>query len=29
MISDMQEKYWSQRFEGARRLLTSPLPAVR
>lgn len=29
MISDMQEKYWSQRFEGARRLLTSPLPAIR
>lgn len=29
MISDMQEKYWSQRFEGARRLLTVPLPAIR
>lgn len=25
MISDMQEKYWSQRFEGARRLINSPL----
>ena len=26
MISDMKEKYWSQRFEGARRLLRLPLP---
>jgi len=26
MISDMNEKYWSQRFEGARRLLNLPLP---
>lgn len=26
MISDMREKYWSQRFEGARRLLNLPLP---
>jgi len=29
MISDMKEEYWSQRFEGARRLLTFPLTGHR
>ncbi|MHB1176278.1 MAG: C40 family peptidase [Sulfuriferula sp.] len=29
MISDMQDKYWAQRFEGARRLLALPLSSVR